>query len=273
MSPARVRTGQATTSTRSTGQRRRSCPRRRAATSSSCASASPKKRRRSSSSVTGVRRCRASVPPLPWLDKPHGDADRRRADPRKRRCRGRLRRLPRLRGRRAALAAAERRAEAHRAARHRLWSSEYGGPPDWLERSVDHLAAHPRAVTPGTFVFVLSDFVPSPSHETVARRDRASLGRRSGRHPGSDLGAELSGRERDRRPASRSAHGPVSPVRLRRKEAAERRADIASGRRRCSRVPPARHRPGPRTVERSRRHPHRVPVWTDLRRTRRVIGA
>ena len=47
----------------------------------------------------------------------------------------------------------------------RLWSSEYGGPPDWLERSIDHLAAHPRAVTPGTFVFVLSDFIPPPSKE------------------------------------------------------------------------------------------------------------
>jgi uncharacterized protein (DUF58 family) len=47
----------------------------------------------------------------------------------------------------------------------RLWSSEYGGPPDWLERSVDHLAAHPRAVTPGTFVFVLSDFLPVPSND------------------------------------------------------------------------------------------------------------
>ena len=31
----------------------------------------------------------------------------------------------------------------------RLWSSEYGGPVDWLERSVDHLASHGRAVTPG----------------------------------------------------------------------------------------------------------------------------
>jgi uncharacterized protein (DUF58 family) len=47
----------------------------------------------------------------------------------------------------------------------RLWSTEYGGPEDWLERSIDHLAAHPRAVTPGTFVFVLSDFIPKPSHQ------------------------------------------------------------------------------------------------------------
>jgi uncharacterized protein (DUF58 family) len=45
----------------------------------------------------------------------------------------------------------------------RLWSMEYGGPPDWLERSIDHLASHTRAVTPGTFVFVISDFIPQPS--------------------------------------------------------------------------------------------------------------
>jgi uncharacterized protein (DUF58 family) len=48
----------------------------------------------------------------------------------------------------------------------RLWSDEYGGPADWLERSIDHLASHTRAVTPGTFVFLLSDFVPAPSHDT-----------------------------------------------------------------------------------------------------------
>jgi uncharacterized protein (DUF58 family) len=43
----------------------------------------------------------------------------------------------------------------------RLWSMEYGGPADWLERSFEHLANHPRAVSPGTFVFLLSDFVPA----------------------------------------------------------------------------------------------------------------
>jgi len=47
----------------------------------------------------------------------------------------------------------------------RLWSSEFGGPPDWLERSVAHLAGHQRAVTAGTFVFVLSDFLPPASKE------------------------------------------------------------------------------------------------------------
>jgi uncharacterized protein (DUF58 family) len=47
----------------------------------------------------------------------------------------------------------------------RLWSSEFGGPRDWLERSIAHLAGHPRAITAGTFIFVLSDFVPSISKE------------------------------------------------------------------------------------------------------------
>ena len=47
----------------------------------------------------------------------------------------------------------------------RLWSSEYDGPADWLERSIDHLALHARAVTPGTFVFVISDFIPLPPPE------------------------------------------------------------------------------------------------------------
>ena len=48
----------------------------------------------------------------------------------------------------------------------RLWSLEYGGPQDWLERSIAHLASHTRAVSPGTFVFVLSDFIPTPPSDT-----------------------------------------------------------------------------------------------------------
>ena len=47
----------------------------------------------------------------------------------------------------------------------RLWSSEFDGPSDWLERSIAHLAEHPRAVSAGTFIFVLSDFIPTPSKE------------------------------------------------------------------------------------------------------------
>jgi uncharacterized protein (DUF58 family) len=47
----------------------------------------------------------------------------------------------------------------------RLWSDEFDGPPDWLERSIEHLASHPRAVAPGTFVFVISDFLPAAPRE------------------------------------------------------------------------------------------------------------
>ncbi|HWQ24478.1 MAG TPA: DUF58 domain-containing protein [Gaiellaceae bacterium] len=47
----------------------------------------------------------------------------------------------------------------------RLWSAEFAGPADWLERSLAFLAGHPRAMTPGTFVFVLSDFLPPPPRE------------------------------------------------------------------------------------------------------------
>jgi Protein of unknown function DUF58 len=47
----------------------------------------------------------------------------------------------------------------------RLESSDFEAPPDWLERALEHLAEHRRSVTAGTFLFVLSDFVPAPSNE------------------------------------------------------------------------------------------------------------
>src|SRR3990170_4969644 len=47
----------------------------------------------------------------------------------------------------------------------RLESPDFRAPQDWLERSFEHLAAHRRSVTAGTFVFVLSDFLPPPSKE------------------------------------------------------------------------------------------------------------
>jgi uncharacterized protein (DUF58 family) len=47
----------------------------------------------------------------------------------------------------------------------RLWSSEFGGPTDWFERSISHLAEYPRAITAGTFVFLLSDFLTPRSEE------------------------------------------------------------------------------------------------------------
>jgi uncharacterized protein (DUF58 family) len=47
----------------------------------------------------------------------------------------------------------------------RLASTEFDAPADCLERSLAHLAEHARAVTAGTFLFVLSDFLPAPSKE------------------------------------------------------------------------------------------------------------
>jgi uncharacterized protein (DUF58 family) len=44
----------------------------------------------------------------------------------------------------------------------RLESPDFLAPSDWLERAFIHLAEHRRAVTAGTFVFVLSDFIPQP---------------------------------------------------------------------------------------------------------------
>lgn len=47
----------------------------------------------------------------------------------------------------------------------RLRSDEFGAPPDSLDRALAHLAQHRRSVTSGSFIFVLSDFLPLPSEE------------------------------------------------------------------------------------------------------------
>jgi uncharacterized protein (DUF58 family) len=47
----------------------------------------------------------------------------------------------------------------------RLESPDFRAPSDWLERSFAHLAEHRRSATAGTFVFVLSNFLPQPSKE------------------------------------------------------------------------------------------------------------
>ena len=155
----------------------------------------------------------------------------------------------------------------------RLWSSEYGGPTDWLERSIDHLAAHTRAVTPGTFVFVLSDFIPPPSHEVWL----AAIEHRWDVVPVviQDPTWEQSFPDVDgivvplRDPRS----GRVVPVRLSRKDVRERKA-----------ANEARYEifetfrlldVDPILVTSSERGAVLEPflVWTSMRRTRRVIGA
>ena len=48
----------------------------------------------------------------------------------------------------------------------RLDTAGWGAPADGVERSLEHLFEHRRNVTPGSFVFVLSDFLDTPSMET-----------------------------------------------------------------------------------------------------------
>ena len=156
----------------------------------------------------------------------------------------------------------------------RLWSTEYGGPPDWLERSFEHLASHTRAVTPGTFVFLLSDFLPPPSRDDflVAMEHRWDLVPILIQDPTWELSfPDVSGVVVElREPRT----GRVVPVRLTRKEARKRRAENEQ-------------RTGellemfrlldidPILVSSSERADVLEPflAWTSLRRTRRFVGA
>ncbi len=155
----------------------------------------------------------------------------------------------------------------------RLQSSEFAGPPDWLDRSLAHLANHPRAVTPGTFVFVLSDFVPVPSKETwlAAIEHRWDLVPIIIQDPiweqsfPNVSGIVVPFRDPDT--------GRVTSLRLRRKEATERKAanedrvrDLLETFRQLD--------VDPILVSSSDRAEILGPflAWTDLRRTRRVIG-
>jgi uncharacterized protein (DUF58 family) len=156
----------------------------------------------------------------------------------------------------------------------RLWSSEFNGPPDWLDRSIAHLAEHPRAVSAGTFVFVLSDFVPAPSKEMwlTAVEHRWDIVPVVIQDPTWEQSfPDVSGLVvslRDPRT------GRVAPVRLRAKEAAARRAaneervqDLLETFRVLDIDPILVSSSDPAEVL--------APflVWTDLRRTRRVLGA
>jgi uncharacterized protein (DUF58 family) len=213
-------------------------------------------------------------PPLPWLDKPKamrtvvelvlasagaaggfvGYLDYADGDPHWRQPKGE-RKLIELRD-------------------ERLWSTEYGGPADWLERSIEHLASHPRAATPGTFVFVLSDFIPAPSPETWL----AAIERRWDLVPVviQDPTWDQSFPDVDgivvplRDPRS----GRTTPVRLRRKEIAARKKE--NGRRTMALLETFRQLDVDPVVVTSGDRGDILSeflVWTDLRRTRRVIGA
>jgi uncharacterized protein (DUF58 family) len=155
----------------------------------------------------------------------------------------------------------------------RLWSNEYGGPTDWLERSVEHLASHTRAVTPGTFVFLLSDFIPSPSTELWL----SAIEHRWDVVPIviQDTTWEQSFPDVDGIvvPMRDARTGTVSSVRMRRKEVVARREENRE--RTAALLEMFRQLDiDPVVVTSSDRGDILAEflLWTDLRRTRRVIG-
>jgi uncharacterized protein (DUF58 family) len=156
----------------------------------------------------------------------------------------------------------------------RLWSTEYGGPPDWLERSFEHLAAHTRAVTAGTFVFLLSDFLPLSSEEVwlTALEHRWDLVPVVIQDPTWEQSfPNVSGVVV---PLRDPRTGRLVPVRLTRKEARLRRS--ANEARTAELIERFRRLDiDPILVSSSERAEVLEPflVWTSLRRTRRIIGA
>jgi uncharacterized protein (DUF58 family) len=156
----------------------------------------------------------------------------------------------------------------------RLWSLEYGGPADWLERSVAHLADHTRAVSPGTFVFVLSDFIPAAAKDVwlTAIEHRWDLVPVVIQDPTWEQSfPDVSGIVV---PLRDPETGRVSHVRLRKREAEARRA--ANEQRLHDLTEMFRLLDvDPIVVGSSDRSDilGSFLVWTDLRRTRRVVGA
>ena len=157
---------------------------------------------------------------------------------------------------------------------HRLSSNEFNGPPDWLERSIAHLAAHPRAVSAGTFIFVLSDFIPAPCREMwlIAAAHRWDIVPVVIQDPTWERSfPDVSGIVVSlRNPRT----GRVAPVRLRAKEVAAQRAANEERMQhlletfRVIDVDPilvSTSDPGEILAQ--------FLAWTDLRRTRRVLGA
>lgn len=51
----------------------------------------------------------------------------------------------------------------------RLAVAPFDAPPDAVERALAHLGEHRRSVSPGTFVFVLSDLIPPPPDDAWLR--------------------------------------------------------------------------------------------------------
>lgn len=53
----------------------------------------------------------------------------------------------------------------HKLQNERIAAADFRAPDDWLEQAFGHMVGHGRSVTAGTFVFVVSDFVPAPSED------------------------------------------------------------------------------------------------------------
>jgi len=156
----------------------------------------------------------------------------------------------------------------------RLMSSEFGSPADWLERSVAHLSERRRAASAGTFVFVLSDFIPSPPLDLwlTATEHRWDIVPVVIQDPTWELSfPDVSGLVVPLRDA---ATGRASSVRLRAGEAAARRA---ANEERTKTLLETFRAIDVDPVLISSSDPADVLaeflVWSDLRRTRRVVGA
>ena len=156
----------------------------------------------------------------------------------------------------------------------RLESSEFGSPADWLDRSIAYLAERRRAASAGTFVFVLSDFIPAP-HEDLwltAAEHRWDVVPVVIQDPTWEQSfPDVSGVVVPLRDA---ATGRVTPVRLRSGEAAARREANEERTRtlfdtfRAVDIDPvlvSSSEPAAILAE--------FLVWSDMRRTRRVVGA
>ena len=156
----------------------------------------------------------------------------------------------------------------------RLESPDYRAPGDWLERALQHLAEHRRSATAGTFVFVLSDFIPLPPAATwlAAYENRWDVIPVVIQDPTWEQSfPDVAGIVI---PLREPESGQIVPVRLRRKEIVQRR-----------RANEERYR----TMIDSFRGLDLDPVlvsssspsgllssflaWADVRRTRRVVGA
>ena len=156
----------------------------------------------------------------------------------------------------------------------RLESQDFRAPSDWLELALAHLAEHRRSATAGTFVFVLSDFLPAPSKETwlAAFEHRWDMIPVVIQDPTWERSfPDVSGIVVSLRDADT---GQIVPVRLRRKEIALRRqaneerfAAIVRSFRALDLDPILVSSNEPADLLAS------FLDWTELRRTRRVVGA